>query len=82
LDLVLDGLVEGASHALEREHRGEGEIGVDTVLESDRGNADEVVATILAYGGVDGEVNVGSFRDVDRIREDCKVASQYETGGG
>jgi len=72
LEFVLDGLVEGAGHAGKREDGGEGEVRVGAVLERDRGEADEVDSTILAYGGVYGPLDAGSCGDVDRFRERCR----------
>jgi len=68
LDLVLDGLVECAGHAFKREHGGEGEVGVGTVLERDRGEADEVGFPVFTHGRVDDKVDAGSCCDVDRVR--------------
>jgi hypothetical protein len=73
LYFVLDGLIEGAGHVVECEDSGKGKVGVGTVLESERGEADEVVVPILAYGRVDGELEAGSCCDVDRVWEDWKA---------
>jgi len=69
LYLVLDGLVECAGHVVEREDSGEGKVGVDAVFEIERGEADEVVGAILAYGRVDGELDIDSCCDIDRVWE-------------
>ncbi len=71
LDLVLDGLVECAGHAFKREHGGEGKVGVGTVLESDRGEADEVGFAVFTHGRVDDKVDAVSCCDVDRVRVSC-----------
>jgi len=75
LNLVLNGLVEGAGHAVEREDGREGEVGVDAVFERDRGEADEVEFPILAYGGVDEKVGGGSCCDVERVWESWRWES-------
>ena len=69
--MVLDGLVECTGHAVKGEHGGEGEVGVGTIFESDRGEADEVGFPVLTHGRVDDKVDVGSCRDVDRDRVSC-----------
>jgi hypothetical protein len=71
LDLVLDGLVKGASHAVEGEDGREGEVGVGAVLESGRGDADEVEFPTLAHRGVGDKVDTASCCDVDRFRIFC-----------
>ena len=71
MDLVLDGLVECTGHAIKLEHGGEGEVGVGTILESDRGEADEVGFPVLTHGRVDNKVDAGSCCDVDRDRVSC-----------
>ena len=72
MDLALDGLVECTSHAIKRKDGGEGKVGVGAVLESDRGEADEVELPVLTHGRVDGKVDAGSCCYVDRGRVGCR----------
>lgn len=71
MNLALDGLVECTSHAIKRKDGGEGQVWVGTVLESNRGDADEVEFPVLTHGRVDGKVDVGSCCYVDRDRVSC-----------